>query len=99
MIDEARDRDGSSDALRNDSDHISNSFPLVQARLDSIAHLDRRRRLRGLAVDLHMPRTARSSGVGARLRQANRPQPLVNPRALHISILHQKLAICRDWLA
>jgi hypothetical protein len=99
VIDEARDRNRCADALRNDSDHIGDSFPLVQASLDPIAHLDRRRRLRGFAVDLHMARSTCTCCVGPCLGQTNRPQPLINPHALHLAILHQKLTICRDWLA
>jgi hypothetical protein len=99
VIDEARDRDRCADALRKDRNHIGDSFPLVQARLDSIAHLDRRRRLRGRAVDLHMARSTCTGCVGPCFGQSNRPQPLVNSGALHASILHQKLAVCRARLA
>lgn len=99
MIDEARGRDRCADALRKDRDHIGYSFPLVEARLDSIAHLDRRRRLRGRAVDLHMTPSTRIGCVGPCFGQSNRPQPLVNSSALHASILHQKFAVCRARLA
>ena len=99
VINEATDRDRCADTLGNNYDHIDNSFPLVQARLDSITDLDRRRGLRWFAIDLDVPRPACSGGVGARLGESNRPQPLINSRALHTSILHHKLAICRARLA
>ena len=99
VIDEARDRDRRTYPLRNDLDHIGNSFSLVQAGFDPIAHLDRRRRLRCLAVDLYMPGAARPGSVGTRLCEPNRPQPLIDPSAFHTSILHQKLVICRARLA
>jgi hypothetical protein len=99
VIDEARNRNRCADALRQDRKHIDNSFPLIQTRFDSIADLDRRRRLRWFAIDLDVPRPTCPRGVGTRLGESNRPQPLINSRALHGSILHQKSAVCRDGLA
>jgi hypothetical protein len=99
VIDEARHRNRCADALRQDRNYIDNSFPLIQTCFDSIANLDRRRRLRWFAIDLDVPRPTCPSGVGTRFGESNRPQPLINSSALHGSILHQKLAICRARLA
>src|SRR5438477_7845909 len=58
VIDEARRRDGCSDPLADDRHHLEDPRSLHE-RLDAVADLHRRRRLRRGAVDADVPAAAR----------------------------------------
>jgi hypothetical protein len=54
---------------------------------DRVADLDRRGRLGPRAVDLHVPGPAGLRGQGTCPHQPHRPQPAVDPRAVHASMV------------
>ena len=78
MIDEAVGRDGGADALRDHSADLDDPLPVVQSRGDPVTHRDRCRRLGRAPVDLHVSAPDRGAGVGARLREPDGVQPLVD---------------------
>ena len=82
----------SPDALGHETSDDHDPPPLVQVRLDPIADLHRRSGLDRGAVDVDVPATARCCRLGARLRQPDGVQPLVDADLLDVVDVGQSVS-------
>src|SRR6266545_736574 len=95
-VDQARSGQLGTDAAAGQPGNLDDPLPTPEPSPDRIADVDRRGGLGPLPVDLHVPGPARLRGQGTCLHQPHRPQPAVDPRAVHAPIVTRAAACCLD---
>ncbi len=93
-VDQAHSGQLGADAAAGQPGHLDDPLPTPEPSPDRVADVDRRGGLGPHPVDLHVPGPAGLRGQGPCLHQPHRPQPAVDPRAVHAPMVTRGAARC-----